>query len=86
MAQKIIVNGIELTPAAYENMQETGMLEASDRSADMARDVQNVRNGDVAVFRLRERCLDGADDDRREGWLDYVGAVARAAGRGDELR
>lgn len=73
---KFVVCGVELTKEAYENLEEVGMLDG----ADMARDVQNLKTGDVAPYRLLAQCLDGADDDRAEGWRDYVAACCREAG------
>lgn len=69
------VNGIEFTNATYDNLSEVGMLDG----ADIARDVQNLRNDDSKP-RLLDRCLDGADAARKQGWVDYVNAVASYAG------
>lgn len=76
MATKITMGSVELTDAAADNLREVGM-----GIEEVAGDLQNVRNGDLSIPRLRERCLDGADDNRREGWLDYVSAIEYAAGR-----
>lgn len=61
---------ISLTTAALANIEETG----TDVDADIAR----VRDGLTRDVLLAE-CLDGADDDRVEGWEDYVSAVCAVA-------
>jgi hypothetical protein len=58
------------TPACNEAIAETG--------ADFDADVERVRAG-LGVLELLQECLAGADDDRVEGWEDYVYAVAQVA-------
>lgn len=62
---------VKLTTAAQRNVDET--------STDVAADIAALRVGKTAGALLSE-CLDGADDDRIEGWREYVAAVANAAG------
>lgn len=66
---------IRFTKAAQECIDETGI--------DFMLDVQRLREGSVTVSALQAECLDGADDDRHQGWSDYVNAVfAYAVKRG----
>jgi hypothetical protein len=51
-------------------VEETGLT-----PAEVARDVDDVRHGYLTPDALTERCLDGADDDRVDGWHAYVDAV-----------
>lgn len=62
---------IKLTTAAQRNVDET--------STDVAADIAALRAGKTPGALLAD-CLDGADDDRIEGWREYVAAVAAAAG------
>ncbi len=55
-----------LTNAARDNVDETGI--------DPKADVQSLRDGETEES-LLARCLDQADDDRAEGWRDYVSAL-----------
>lgn len=66
------VNGVTLTRAAAVNVEETGI--------DPSDDVQRLRAGEVTPEVLMAECLDGADDDRVDGWREYVDNVADAAG------
>lgn len=75
------------TFAAIDNIEETG--------ADWTRDLERLRAGETTAAALLELCLEGADEDRVQGWRDYVdGLVAiipvvdpeeEAACRGDYL-
>lgn len=56
--------------AAQENIQETG--------CDVEQDAEAIRAGSMTPEQLLNHCLDGADDDRRQGWLDYVNELCRA--------
>jgi hypothetical protein len=56
--------------AAQENIRETG--------ADVESDAEALRAGSKSPAELLAHCLDGADADRRQGWLDYVNELARA--------
>lgn len=67
----IKVGGIEFTRAAAENIQETG--------CDPADDVDALRSGEHTRESLLAHCLDGADENRIQGWHDYVDAIADAA-------
>jgi len=64
------ISGIEFTRAALMNMLETGIT-----NADLAIDVAALRSGGHTKSSLLAHCLDGADPDRAEGWLDYVNAL-----------
>jgi len=70
----IRISGFEMTAAAAENVQETG-INPSD-------DVDAVRDGRHTEESLLDLCLDGADEDRIPGWHEYVQAVAVAAAAG----
>jgi uncharacterized protein (DUF1786 family) len=62
------------TPAAMEVAEETGL-----RHAEVADEIERVRNGELTREALLARCLDGADEDRVAGWTEYVDAVVAAA-------
>lgn len=49
------------TGAALENIAETGIDPQDDLAA--------VSAGSMTPEQLLEHCLDGADEDRRQGWL-----------------
>lgn len=55
------------TVAALENIAET--------SADWAADLAALRTGEHTPDSLLDYCLDGSDEDRRQGWIDYVNAL-----------
>lgn len=63
---------IKFTTEARENIAET--------SADVAEDLRALRSGETTPSALLAHCLNGADDDRAEGWRDYVTALSAAAG------
>ena len=54
--------------AALENIEETGV--------DPLADAADLRSGAHTSESLLAQCLRGADDDRAEGWHDYVSALA----------
>lgn len=58
---------LRLSNAALENVEETGI--------DPMSDVARLRAGEVTEDDLLAECLDGADDDRVQGWREYVDAV-----------
>jgi hypothetical protein len=62
------------TDAANENIRECGLT-----GEDFERDVSKVRSGRLSREDLLLACLEGADDDRAQGWRDYVSAVVEAA-------
>lgn len=62
---------IKLTAAAQQNVTET--------STDVDADIAALRNGTHTEESLLAHCLDGADDDRVQGWNEYVAAVVAAA-------
>lgn len=57
---------MKLSRAALEAVEETGI--------DPADDLARLRAG-LTIPELLAECLNGADDDRVEGWLDYVAAL-----------
>jgi hypothetical protein len=62
----------EVTPdsfshAALEAIEETGL--------DVAADVERLIEHRVTPAELLAECLQGADDDRVQGWRDYVRAL-----------
>lgn len=61
---------IKFSKAAQENIDET--------STDVAADLAALRSGQHTRESLLAHCLDGADDDRAEGWRDYVSALCDA--------
>ena len=67
-----IRNPYALSSAALACVEETGTVPALDVNA--------IREGRQSAESLLVACLDGADEDREEGWRDYVSAVALAAG------
>lgn len=68
------IAGIQFSREAAECIVET-MTES-----EVLADVESLRAG-YDIGKLTEHCLDGADDDRMVGWLEYVQAVQAAAGR-----
>ena len=74
MSNDIRISGIAFTPAAAQNIEETGI-----DADEIQRDVRSISNGDSSEYALLGRCLAGADADRAEGWRDYVSAIALAA-------
>ncbi len=67
---------INLTAAAAANLSEVGM-----GAIDVTNDVESLANGQRTAEQLLEDCIDGADEDRVQGWRDYVDAVEAAAAR-----
>lgn len=61
---------IQLTTAAQENIDETG--------CDPAADLAALRTGEHTRESLLAHCLDGADDNRVQGWEEYVDALCAA--------
>lgn len=55
------------TDAAISNLTETG--------TDWAADWRALKSGETTPEALLEHCLDGADDDRADGWREYVSAL-----------
>jgi len=68
---------LRLSNAALENVAETGI--------DPMNDVARLRAGEVTEEALIDECLGGADDDRVEGWREYVEAVVAYAGKALDL-
>jgi hypothetical protein len=67
-----ILASLELTTAALENVEETGV--------DPAHDYERVRNGMSGADLLAE-CLDGAEAARIGGWQEYVISIEVAVAR-----
>ena len=73
--QEDLLDNINLTAAALANLEELGLDDD-----DIRADVDALRTGKRTRDAFLAECLDGADEDREEGWRDYVSAVASAAG------
>lgn len=69
--ENITIQGVQMSKAAAENVVETG--------ADVQADVAAMRTGAHTRASLLAYCLDGAEDDRADGWREYVSAVVLAA-------
>jgi hypothetical protein len=67
------MRSLGLGRAALENVMETG--------CDPAADIAALRHGRHTEESLLSHCLDGADEDREDGWREYVQAIAVAARR-----
>lgn len=67
---KIIVDGVEMSAAAAECVQEAG--------SDVQTDLVCLSSGERTRATLLEECLNCADDDRVQGWHDYVDALCDA--------
>jgi len=67
MTQTITIAGVTLTLAAAQNVEEL--------SVDVAADLDSLRSGLLTAPALLDACLDGAADDREQGWRDYVSAL-----------
>lgn len=66
------MNTIEFSTEAQENIKEAG--------ADIVeRDYNDLTGGQITHERLLARYLAGANQDREQGWRDYVTALANAA-------
>lgn len=63
----LIATLARFSPAAHEARLETG--------ANVEADLQRVLGGACSRDQLLAHCLDGADDDRAQGWEDYVDAI-----------
>lgn len=61
------------TMLALANMAESGIGPAGIRS-----DITAVKRG-LTKEALLASCMDGADEDREQGWRDYVDAVMELA-------
>jgi hypothetical protein len=63
---------IVLSHRAQLNVQESGVVPQDDIDA--------LRSGEHTAESLLAYCLDGADDDRVQGWKEYVSAVVDYVG------
>ena len=61
----------EFSPAAWAVIEET--------DPDPISDLSKVKDGRLTHEKLLAICLDGADNDRRKGWEDYVYEISRQA-------
>jgi predicted HicB family RNase H-like nuclease len=68
----VTIAGIRFSLAAAECIREAGISQH-----EIASDAVSIRDGRTRES-LLEHCLDGAGDDRHEGWRDYVSAVVAA--------
>lgn len=62
---------ITFTTEAQENIAETG--------ADWESDLRALKSGEHTEESLLELCLNGADEDRVQGWREYVETLVAAA-------
>ena len=74
MTSRKFASILALSDDAVANLEEVGM-----GVEDVEADVAAVRDGTKSRDELLEHCLDGAGDDREQGWRDYVEAVVEAA-------
>jgi len=72
---KTTIAAYNLSTAAVEALEEAGI---SDAGVD--EDFTHVDAADDGAALLRA-CLTGADDDRIQGWTDYVSALVAVANR-----
>lgn len=63
-----------MSVAARENMTEAGLT-----VRDVCADVDAIRSGAHTRESLLAFCMSGADEDRAQGWADYVGYIVDAA-------
>jgi len=70
----VTIRGVTMTSSAAANVAETG--------TDVAADLAALRAGTTTRRALLAECLDGADEDRIEGWREYVEALSLALGEG----
>lgn len=71
MSRAIVIEGVTMSLAAAQNVEETG---CSPRAAIAA-----LQAGLLTREQLLAHCLDGADENRVQGWRDYVEGIAIAA-------
>ena len=64
----ITVQGIKMSRAAAENVEECAV--------DVATDLEHLSSGLLTPTTLLEVCLDGADAAHERGWRDYVEALS----------
>jgi hypothetical protein len=65
--EQTTMTSITFTAAATTNLIETGV--------DWASDWRALKAGETTPEALLEDCLAGADEDRAEGWREYVGTL-----------
>ena len=65
------MNTIKFSDAAQANIDETG--------CDPMVDIAALRSGEHTPESLLAQCLDGAEEDRAQGWREYVDAIEMAA-------
>ena len=67
---KVTIEGIKMSHAAAERVEETGCSPADD--------LAGIRSGRWTRTTLLDHCIDGADRDRHAGWREYVDAIVEA--------
>lgn len=67
----VTVGAVKMSVSAAKCAEEVG--------ADVDADVAAIRSGATTREALLAHCLDGAVDDRVDGWREYVSAVCAAA-------
>jgi hypothetical protein len=75
MISKITIRAYDLSSAAVEVLEESGV---SDAGVDADFCVVDVSDNGAALLRA---CLTEADDDRVQGWTEYVSSMVWAAQR-----
>jgi hypothetical protein len=71
MSDLVCKHGVQMTRAACENVEAIGL--------DVKGDLYLVKNDHISRETLLEMCLDGAETEYVQGWLDYVDAIFAAA-------
>lgn len=74
MTTKFLGITMNWTSASMANAEEIGM-----RHGEVEDDIERLSDGAQTREELLAICLDGADEDRRVGWVEYVDAVQAAA-------
>jgi hypothetical protein len=69
----VVIAGVELSRAAAECIEQMAAPAAA-----VAADLDALRSGKRTAETLLAHCLDGADEDREEGWREYVDALVDA--------
>lgn len=75
---RVIDIGVALSVYALENIEETGVVPEDDIAA--------LKCGAHTCATLLAHCLDGAAEDRYEGWRDYVSSLCEAAWKSESPR
>jgi hypothetical protein len=78
MTNTMVLGGVTVTVESARALEAVGM-----GAAEVAADVERLRSGEVTEADLLAECMDGADASIAHDWVDYVNAVATAAGLPD---